>query len=63
MRPGDPVHGPNAVIMKAPDGKLSSMEFTHCVIACGYESGRVASLAGIGNGKGLLSVPLPVEPK
>lgn len=63
MRPGDPVYGPNTVIMKSSDGRQRTLEFGQCVVAAGYESGRIASLAGIGTGKGILSHPLPVEPK
>jgi len=49
--------------VKTPEGKLKPLDFTHCVVATGYESRKVAGMAGIGTGKGILSCPLPVEPK
>jgi FAD-dependent oxidoreductase domain-containing protein 1 len=55
--------GPNSVIIRTLDGTQTSLELEHCVIATGYESGHVSALAGIGTGKGLLSHPIPVEPK
>ena len=55
--------GPNSVTYTTPEGHLETLEFSQCVIATGYESGRVAALAGIGTGDGLLGHPLPVEPK
>jgi FAD-dependent oxidoreductase domain-containing protein 1 len=57
------VYGPNAVIFKTLDGKQMNLEFSQCVLAGGYESGRIAKMAGIGTGKGILSHPIPVEPK
>jgi FAD-dependent oxidoreductase domain-containing protein 1 len=63
MRAGDPLCGPNAVIIQGEDGKPQALEFSHCILAGGYESGKVASLAGIGSGEDLLSYPLPVEPR
>lgn len=63
MKAGDAVLGPNLVLVKGADGKGRSLEFDHCVIAAGYDSGRVSKLAGIGAGKGILSHPIPVEPK
>jgi len=54
--------GPYAFDVKGADGSRR-VEFKQCVIAAGYESGRIAKLAGIGGGSGVLNVPLPVEPK
>lgn len=39
------------------------MEFAVCVVAAGAESGKIAKLAKIGTGPGVLTVPLPVEPR
>lgn len=55
--------GPTQVQIRMENGETRSMEFSQCVIATGYESGKVARLAGIGTGEGVLSVPVPVEPK
>lgn len=39
------------------------MVFGLCIIAAGADSGKVAQLAKVGNGKGFLSTPLPIEPR
>ncbi|XP_023168211.2 FAD-dependent oxidoreductase domain-containing protein 1 [Drosophila hydei] len=51
-----------AVVTSADDSK-HTVKFDNCVLAAGAHSGHVARLANIGTGKGLLSVPLPVEPR
>lgn len=51
------------VIVREPDGNLYPIKFAICVIAAGPQSGHVARLAKIGTGEGLLSIPLPVEPR
>lgn len=50
-------------IIKDPNGNHYPIKFAICVIAAGAQSGHVARLANIGKGKGLLSIPLPVEPR
>ncbi len=45
------------------DGDVWPLDAARFVICAGPESGHVASLAGIGTGSGVLSVPLPVEPR
>jgi len=35
--------------------------FGICIIAAGAESGNIAKMAKVGNGKGFLSTPLPIE--
>ena len=45
------------------DGDVWPVTAAEFVIAAGPQSGHMAYLAGIGSGKGVLSVPLPVEPR
>ena len=45
------------------DGDVWPVTAAEFVIAAGPQSGHIAYLAGIGSGKGVLSVPLPVEPR
>lgn len=45
------------------DGKMQRLVFGMCVIAAGAESGKIAQMAKVGNGRGFLSTPLPVEPR
>lgn len=45
------------------DGKVRPITFSICVIAAGAQSGKVAEMADIGTGQGLLSIALPVEPR
>lgn len=47
--------------MKLPNGELKTINFAVCVLAAGCESGKVAELAKIGKGPGILTIPLPVE--
>jgi len=49
------------VIVKTPAGELKTIKFAYSVLAAGWESGRIAEMARIGRGLGILSVPLPVE--
>ncbi|KAB0794704.1 hypothetical protein PPYR_11543 [Photinus pyralis] len=51
----------DSVDVKLPDGEVKTIQFAYCVIAAGAESGELAKLAKIGNGEGMLTVPLPVE--
>lgn len=46
-----------------PNGEERTVTFSVCVIAAGAQSGNIARLAKIGNGAGILSCPLPVEPR
>lgn len=49
--------------VKLPSGETRSIKFGIAVIATGPNSGKVARMARVGMGEGLLSVPLPVEPR
>lgn len=42
---------------------MKTIKFGCCIIAAGANSGHIGKLARIGNGNGILSVPLPVEPR
>ncbi|XP_044750384.1 FAD-dependent oxidoreductase domain-containing protein 1 isoform X2 [Coccinella septempunctata] len=53
--------GSNEVVIKLPSGEEKTITFSVCVIATGSETNEIAKLAGIGTGKGILSVPVPVE--
>jgi len=52
-----------AVIVRTPKGELKTIHFAYCIIAAGHESANIAEMARIGRGQGVLSVPLPVEPR
>lgn len=47
--------------VKLPNGEEKTITFSICVIATGSETNEIAKLAKIGTGKGILSVPVPVE--
>lgn len=49
--------------VKFPNGETQQLVFGICIIAAGAHSGEIAKLAKVGNGKGFLSTPLPVEPR
>lgn len=51
------------LVVKMPNGEKKTIKFAVCVLAAGAYSGEVARLARIGTGRGILSVPLPVEPR
>ncbi|KAG8230939.1 hypothetical protein J437_LFUL002972 [Ladona fulva] len=51
------------VLIRTPEGEIKAIKFAIGVIAAGSQSGEVAKMARIGVGKGLLSIPLPVEPR
>lgn len=55
--------GLERLIVKMPDGEIKAIKFAICIIAAGPQSGFVSKLAKIGTGKGMLSIPLPVEPR
>lgn len=44
-----------------PNGEIENIRFAAVVIAAGASSQEIAEKAEIGLGKGILSVPLPVE--
>lgn len=54
---------PNKIVVKLSNNTERTMSFSSCVIAAGAFSGEVAAKARIGNGPGLLGVPLPVVPR
>jgi FAD-dependent oxidoreductase domain-containing protein 1 len=41
--------------------KVYPIEYSQCIIAAGGESGNIGRLAGIGDGTGMMAVPIPVE--
>ncbi|XP_046838305.1 FAD-dependent oxidoreductase domain-containing protein 1 [Vespa crabro] len=49
------------VIIQMPNGNIETIRFAAVVIAAGASSQQIAEKAEIGIGKGILSVPLPVE--
>ena len=51
------------VIVKMPDGSVEPIKFGICVIAAGAQSGKIAKMARIGQGPGMLTIPLPIEPR
>lgn len=55
--------GTNSVVVKRKNGEVKRVHFASVVIAAGAQSGNVARLARIGKAEGLLSIPLPVEPR
>lgn len=55
--------GLNHVVVKTEHGEKKVIQFALCIIAAGAQSGEVAKLAKIGQGQGILTVPLPVEPR
>lgn len=63
MEMGDKYDAIKAVIVRTPSGALKTVHFGYCVIAAGHESSNVAYMARMGRGEGILSVPLPVEPR
>lgn len=42
---------------------MQQLVFGICIVAAGAESGNIARMAKVGNGKGFLSTPLPIEPR
>lgn len=51
------------IIYRTEDGVEHAIKFAICVLTAGTESPNIAKLAAIGNGDGLLSLPLPVDKK
>lgn len=62
LNPGE-YEGLEKAYLKMKDGEIRDIKFSVVIIATGAQSGDVAKLARIGTGKGMLSVPLPVEPR
>ena len=55
---------PNEVIVKLNGGgEMKQIKFDTCIVAAGAWSGQLARLLQIGTGEGMLSIPLPVEPR
>lgn len=46
-----------------PSGEKHSIKFAILVVAAGAWSGEVGRLVGIGEGEGIMSVPIPIEPR
>lgn len=55
--------GLDKAYLKMKNGEIRDVKFSVVIIAAGAQSGEVAKLARIGTGKGMLSIPLPVEPR
>jgi FAD-dependent oxidoreductase domain-containing protein 1 len=51
------------VNVKLPDGTIEPIKFGTCIIAAGADSGKIGKMARIGRGSGILSIPIPVEPR
>lgn len=49
--------------VRTKSGEVRSVKFGIVIIAAGPFSAEVARMARIGTGKGILSIPLPVEPR
>ncbi len=60
---GEPHNAVKAIIIRTPEGEIKTIHFAYCIIAAGHESTNIAYMARIGRGEGILSVPLPVEPR
>lgn len=55
--------GLDKLVVKMPNGEKRTIKFAICVLAAGARSGEIARMAKIGTGRGMLSIPLPVEPR
>lgn len=55
--------GLDRVLVKMPNGEIEPIKFAIAIVAAGAQSGKVAKLARVGAGAGMLTVPLPVEPR
>lgn len=44
-----------------PNGDLKGITAAYYIIASGWASGKIAKMARVGAGPGMLQVPLPVE--
>ena len=54
---------PCEVHVHLPDGDVFPITASQFVIAAGPQSGHVANMFGIGQRRGLMQIPLPVEPR
>ncbi|XP_066248334.1 FAD-dependent oxidoreductase domain-containing protein 1-like [Euwallacea similis] len=55
------LHQPDSIVVKMADGTENTIQFSLCIIAAGPDSGEVSRYLKIGEGDGILSVPLPIE--
>ncbi|PNF23904.1 FAD-dependent oxidoreductase domain-containing protein 1 [Cryptotermes secundus] len=62
MEPGS-YEGVDKVLVRTESGEIRSVKFGIVIIAAGPYSAKVARMARIGTGDGMLSIPLPVEPR
>ncbi|KAL5285254.1 FOXRED1.2 family protein [Megaselia abdita] len=53
----------NEVNIRMENGDRKSIKFNQCILASGAKSGDIGRMANIGTGSGVLSVPIPVEPR
>ncbi|KAJ8729517.1 hypothetical protein PYW08_001098 [Mythimna loreyi] len=51
----------NRVVYKTEDQEEYAIKFAICILAAGDNSAKIASLAKVGTGDGMLSIPLPIE--
>lgn len=63
LSPDELYNGIKAVQVKMPTGEIRTINFGVCIIAGGAASGEISKMANIGVGSGMLSIPLPVEPR
>ncbi|KAK8735257.1 hypothetical protein OTU49_005588, partial [Cherax quadricarinatus] len=67
LTPADHLHNPHTTlttaIVRLQSGEMKEVRFSTVVVAAGAWSGALGRLAGVGNGPGTLSTPIPVEPR
>lgn len=51
------------IVVRTAQNEQKTIQFDKCVLSAGAFSGELAKKARIGTGTGLLSTPLPVEPR
>ncbi|XP_061935793.1 FAD-dependent oxidoreductase domain-containing protein 1 isoform X2 [Apis cerana] len=51
------------LIIKTKEGEIHNIRFSIAIVAAGAFSGKVAEMAKLGTGNGLLQISLPVEPR
>lgn len=49
--------------IKTKEGEIHNIGFSIAIVAAGAFSGKVAKMAKLGTGNGLLQISLPVEPR
>jgi FAD-dependent oxidoreductase domain-containing protein 1 len=52
-----------SVYLRREEGDVTEVTFSLAVLSAGAASGKLADMIGIGKGEGMLSMPLPVEPR